>query len=259
MNKGEFQPSQGQQTTFYEIGGRVRAVQYRTVDGWAIAEGCMILGTVQEAEETARKVRQNPGLLRDRAAAQGIGIKGTQYRWPNKTLPYVINGALPNPNRVTDAITHWTANTAIKFITRTNEPDYVEFIDGSGCASSVGRRGGRQVVMLGSDCTAGNCIHEIGHTLGLFHEQSRGDRDAFIEIRWANILPGYESNFYQQLNDGQDLGAYDFGSIMHYPLDACSANGQPTIQVVGNAGGVHVGQRLGLSQTDKAAIAQMYP
>ena len=44
----------------------------------------------------------------------------------------------------------------------------------------MGRRGNRQDITLGAGCTVGNCIHEIGHAVGLWHEQSREDRDAFL-------------------------------------------------------------------------------
>jgi len=99
-------------------------------------------------------------------------------------------------------------------------------------------------------------IHEIGHALGLCHEQSRSDRDLYIRILWQNISPGMEHNFYQQISDGDDIGPYDYESIMHYPSWAFSRNGQPTIQARDNA---PIGQRDGLSQGDIVAINTLYP
>ena len=70
---------------------------------------------------------------------------------------------------------------------------------------------------------------------------------------WANIDPSMQFNFSQHISDGDDLGAYDFGSIMHYPANAFTINGQNTI-VAKQAlpSGVVMGQRSGLSAGDLA-------
>lgn len=76
----------------------------------------------------------------------------------------------------------------------------------------------------------------------------------FVSINWANITPGFEHNFDQHITDGDDIGAYDFGSIMHYPLTAFSVNGSNTITPIATVPpGVTVGQRNGLSAGDIAA------
>ena len=92
--------------------------------------------------------------------------------------------------------------------------------------------------------------------MGLWHEQSREDRDAFITINWANITDDDVHNFDQHITDGDDIGGYDFGSIMHYSTHSFSKNGDPTIVP---KGGHAIGQRNGLSAGDIAAVRALYP
>lgn len=251
---GEFQSSDQVLTALIEGATfRGKAVQYSVVDGLAIFEGDIVLGT--EAE-----VLQRTQQLRDEmtgAVAAGVVISGAQYRWPNCTVPYTIDPALPTQSRVTDAIAHWQANTQFRFVPRTTETDYVTYRPSSGCSSAVGKRGGQQFVNLGSGCTTGNTIHETGHVVGMWHEQSREDRDAFVTIHWDKIQPGYEHNFNQHITDGDDVGAYDYGSIMHYPRTAFSVDGSETISPPNAT--TQIGQRTALSAGDIATANSLCP
>ena len=61
----------------------------------------------------------------------------------------------------------------------------------------------------------GIIAHEIGHALGLIHEQSRTDRDGFVEILETNIDPSFLSNFLL-VPYSLHLSPYDYNSMMHY-------------------------------------------
>lgn len=228
-----------------------RPLRYADVGGLAIFEGDIVLGRVADL----RRVEIGGLVL------ESIGITGQQFRWPNATVPFDIDPAMPDQQRVIDAIAHWEANTPLRFVRRAGGvADFVMFQSGSGCSSQVGRRGGQQTVTLGQGCGTGNAIHEIGHTIGLWHEQSREDRDTFVRIVWANIDPSLQHNFTQHVSDGDDLGAYDYGSIMHYPADAFSTNRQATIVALQPIpSGVTMGQRDGLSPGDIAGVLALYP
>ena len=134
----------------------------------------------------------NPGIKAPGVQPFGSGIIGTQYRWKNNILPYEIDATLPNRQRVLDDRA-LEEHTPIRI--HCNE---IRQIGPSGLCPVPSRQ---QVRLVGwparqaqgtslprGDCSAGNCIHEIGHTVGLWHEQSRRDRDSFITINWASIV-----------------------------------------------------------------------
>ena len=57
-------------------------------------------------------------------------------------------------------------------------------------------------------------VHEIGHTLGLWHEQQRSDRDQVIQVLWENL--GHYKGQFSPINTDNKGVPYDLGSVMHY-------------------------------------------
>lgn len=226
----------------FEVAGTRQRLSYQYVQGHVVVDGDMIVA------------RDDEGTVE-----QGVAAVKASGLWPNGTVPYVIDPALTNPARVTQAIAVWHAKTNVKFVARATQSTYVLIRPGSGCSADVGYRVGVRKLNLASNCSTGNTIHELGHIVGLWHEQSRSDRDTHLTVNWQNVQPGKEHNFktYQQQGaSGQDVGAYDFGSVMHYAPTAFSVNGLPTL--VKKSGGSWSINRTTLSPNDVTTIGKLY-
>ncbi|MEU3010566.1 Dot/Icm T4SS effector Zinc-dependent metalloprotease LegP [Nocardia asteroides] len=245
---GEFRSGTGAGTTPIPTATHgLREVTYAVVDDLAVFEGDIVLGTLDE--------------IAARQGAEGIAITGANFRWPNAVIPYEVDPALPGKQRVNDAVAHWNSRTRLRFVPRTPlHGDYIRFVPSTASRSPVGRQGGMQTIELAGSAPTGTVIHEMGHAIGLWHEQSREDRERFVEVRLAQVSAGDRHNFAQHVTDGDDVGGYDFGSIMHYPATAFSTTGQDTIVPrVALPPGVTMGQRTALSAGDVAAAHAIYP
>lgn len=124
----------------------------------------------------------------------------------------------------------------------------------------MGRQGGLQQITLASSCakSLGRIEHEIMHALGIYHEQSRPDRDNFVTIIDENVSPEMQVNFQKLPEMDTYNTGYDISSVMHYAFnDFAIDKNQPTI--LPKAGKrVKMGQRDGISILDAAKLQLAY-
>ncbi|CAJ1416462.1 unnamed protein product [Effrenium voratum] len=141
-------------------------------------------------------------------------------------------------------------NSYVGLVTSTSKPCQILNLQEPGCLS------------------VGTAIHELGHALGMGHEQARPDRDHYVTIHWDNVQRGMERNF--ETNMENSTHPYDILSVMHYGRDFFAVNESlPTMTIKAAAfsaaghepeevGKLDIGNRIGLSQMDADQVADFY-
>ncbi|KAI1898308.1 hypothetical protein AGOR_G00070990 [Albula goreensis] len=204
----------------------------------------------------------------DIAVTNRRGLKACFARsclWPKSVdgyvyIPYLMSAEYDDMDRlaIQSGMEGIENGTCIRFVPWTHQRDYIDIQPKSGCWSYLGVHGGGQILSLEApNCmTAGVTAHELMHSLGFLHEQSRADRDKHVTILWANIWKDKVRNFAKYKTNNMDM-PYDYGSIMHFGRYAYSEDGDPTIVPRRNPN-AKMGQIFGPSAIDKLKINKLY-
>ncbi|KAF1727531.1 M12 family metallopeptidase [Pseudoxanthomonas japonensis] len=206
-----------------------------------------------EGDIVVAPMRIADAAIKHRSVVFGNRIRSRSSLWRGGVVPYASHVTLTD--LVAEATAQWEQSTPVRFKRYDAEKAYVLFMPGPMNTSEVGCTGRAQTVTLREDATVETVMHEIGHALGLWHEHGRSDRDKHVQIHRQNILGGQGFQFDQVIKDGQDFGAYDVESIMHYDSLAFSVNSQHTITM---KNGDPIPRNGQLSSGDIATVTAMY-
>jgi hypothetical protein len=176
---------------------------------------------------------------------------------------------------ILDAVQEWQSKTCIRFRESSARPTIKICVDNqNSCSATVGYPGGNGEAKLNpgwcqNSQHVGSIVHELGHIMGINHEQRRpdagqsyqtpdGQKGPYIRVYWQNIPNGYV-NEYKPSDDtyigssSKGYAQYDYESIMHY-----AQNSPAHFDTVNPTYNSVVGQRDGFSSGDVAQIEDMY-
>lgn len=131
-------------------GSRVRTAMirgmelpYEVIDGWAVHDGHIILGTAEEvARWTAVAVGEQRLTGVRRAVPSGYRPSGLFCIWEDGLIPYVIDDTVEQPQKdaVLEGIRIWDTQTVLRFVPRTSGHErYLHFTRGPISISGVGK------------------------------------------------------------------------------------------------------------------------
>jgi hypothetical protein len=191
---------EGEWKSAYYLGS---LISYQRINGQNILNGDMILTDDQLSASPQKTDVQTEG-------------HGQNNVWPAATIYYYISTNFTTSERsvITSAINDWANKTGLSFVSR-NTGTYLSIQRGSANNCTVGYVS-NATMNLSDPSAKGIVVHELGHAIGLHHEQLRADRDTYIDVKWSNISTSAQGSYNKITGMNYGGTTFDFASIMLY-------------------------------------------
>ncbi|KAH7689518.1 CBN-NAS-31 protein [Aphelenchoides avenae] len=177
----------------------------------------LVGGDILITEEQAQALGRADGGARRRKRVPVVWEP--EMKWPTNTpICYYFDNQLSASTKdlIRWTVNWWTNNSCVSWQEGCATKPRVQFVKGDGCYSGAGRYhwDPEQQVSIGEGCQLFHIVaHEVAHTLGYFHEQSRPDRDTAIKVHYELVDDPYQFDIQTQ---ALTYVPYDYGSNMQY-------------------------------------------
>jgi hypothetical protein len=191
------------------------------------------------------------------------GVSPSNAPLPGGVAYYQFDTNLTTAEQQTylDGLREWELAAKIQFIPYTNQTNWIFFSYAPGTFIDEYNVSSVPWTVTVSVLSRSQICHEMGHVLGLEHENIRVDKATYLTVLTNNVYPS--SNIYWFTIDptGQTNGPYDFESVMHLANNFSSIDPSNLYTQVANPGYESFQPFMGnlaLSAGDRAAVAYLY-
>ena len=169
----------------------------------------------------------------------GVPDESVPPGWVGGVIPYVLDVDMPDSARESAerAMAVWTEATVLRFVLRTDEPDFIHVVRHveEDYVKGIVQPCARQPTCWWVGGWLPNDVHGLGHAIGLEREQQRRDRDRYIRVFQEHISPHYRWTWNPEPFYGADISPYNYQSVMHYDFLSSKRNrrgGPPVLKTI---------------------------
>lgn len=191
------------------------------------------------------------------------GVSPTNLPVPGGVVYYQFDSSVTAAEQPTylDGLREWELAGNIQFIPYTNQANWIIFkYDPTAQLDTYNVSSVPWTVTVGVLSRAQVC-HEMGHVLGLAHENIRVDKNTYITVLTNNVYPASNIDWFAIDPTTQTNGPYDYRSVMHLANNFSSVDPATLYTQIANPPYQSFQPFMGdlaISAGDRAAIAYLY-
>uniref|UniRef100_A0A7I4YH77 Zinc metalloproteinase n=1 Tax=Haemonchus contortus TaxID=6289 RepID=A0A7I4YH77_HAECO len=160
----------------------------------------------------------------------------SSVRWVENRVFYYFDSSIEEDAQkiVEKVLGYISARTCIDFYEDPSATNRIRVTKGNVCSSSRGMQKSEQKLSLNETCyNIGGVAHQFMHALGIWHMQTRDDRDRHVRVDLSSKAQSRAGQNYRKLDRTEVINytPYDYGSVMHYKANSFAESGNSLVPI----------------------------